>query len=201
VGSDTTAFDGTVNGASFVQNGGVTDVVSGTGTNSGAYDFDGVDDFLDFGNISPIKNVSKMSFGAWVKNINVSAGTEMIGSFDSNFSNAIALIRAQAPPEIALNIQRSDVVNEIRVPAPADQQLHHFFGTFDSGTIELFIDGQSVGIKTNGPSQTPSIPLTAMTRDFQGRFIEGTADDIRFYNRALSASEINQIYENTDPDQ
>jgi len=42
---DDTAFDGTVNGATYQSSGGVTDI--NAGTNSGAYDFDGTNDALD----------------------------------------------------------------------------------------------------------------------------------------------------------
>jgi hypothetical protein len=200
VGANQTAFDGTVNGASFVPNGGVTDVVSGP--NSGAYSFDGVDDFVDIGNIPSIQNESAISFGGWLKNPQNNVDTEMIGNFaSSRFNDAISIaFLDETPPGISFQIAAGAASAEVRAQKPQDTDYHHYFLTFNSGTTTAYIDGSQVGKTTNSSVQTtPSIPLTLMTRDFKGEFVDSTADDVRFYNRTLSASENNQIYQNTKP--
>jgi hypothetical protein len=197
--ADTTAFDGTVNGASFKPNGGVRDVVSGANP-SGAYDHDGVDDFIDIGNIPPIENESAIAWGGWIDNITNfnKLNREMIGNFQSSsFDDAISILRTDTKVRAAVFNSNNSV--QATEPLPTDGNPHHYFATFDSGDIKLYIDGSQVSSASSNVSQTPTISLTLMTRLFKSRFVEGVVDDIRFYNRALSGTEINQIYQNTDP--
>ena len=66
----------------------------------------------------------------------------------------------------------------------------HLAATFDGKTVKLYINGELVA------SQPQGTPLTTSTGTFQiggssyGEFFNGWLDEIRIYNRALSAAEI-----------
>jgi|APHM01.1.fsa_nt_gi hypothetical protein len=196
-GADQKSFAGTVQGASFQSNGGVTDVVNSQNP-SGAYDFDGVDDFVDIGNIPSIENESAISFGGWADLSTVSSDREVIGSFKSNvFDNGIAILQ-KGPDIIRADVRTNGKTNNVQADVSLQSGLTHYFARFDSGSLDFFVNGQLQVSATGGPSQTPQVPITLMTR-FQNKFVAGITDDVRFYNRFVSASEINQIYNNTKP--
>jgi hypothetical protein len=206
VGSDTTAFDGTVNGASFIENGGVRDVVSGA--NSGAYNFDGVDDLIRVNGDTDL-NVDSISFGQWVQlddNAfkNFSGPLRSILARDDNLGERIykcALTDDSFRVEIFTSSSR---VLSPTISVPVSQPLH-LFVTYDSasGDFRSFLNGQEIAAQTSvsGPlrSHTQPLDIGAPAELADNRFFKGVIDDVRIYNRALSASEINQIYQNTDP--
>ena len=75
---------------------------------------------------------------------------------------------------------------------------YHIVGTFDGGTYRIYINGILDNALVDGtPLYTSTVPLDIGYLDLNGvssRFFHGSIDDIRIYNRALSASEIKQIY-------
>jgi hypothetical protein len=84
--------------------------------------------------------------------------------------------------------------------APSNSSWHHLAGTYDGTVMRFYVDGQQVAQQTaSGPPITSSDPLavgikpggTALTA------FSGSIDDLRIYGRALSSSEINQLF-NTD---
>jgi hypothetical protein len=206
VGADQTAIDGAVNGASFVPNDGVRDVVSGANP-SGAYEFDGVDDDITIPDANGIDFDSEpFSFGAWTK-----------PDFSNTQNNDGVLVRANSfsNPEIQYAIKARSGgnmrvavgdgtanVTQLTVTPPSNS-LFHIFGVYEQSNTELriFINGNLVASSTAVAPESITAPLNiGQFAGGNGRF-SGVVDDVRLYNRALSASEINQIYTNTDPDQ
>ena len=72
---------------------------------------------------------------------------------------------------------------------------HHIAGTWDGTTVHLYIDG----VDTGNASGTPENPLAtagvigAWSLDVSDDNWFGLLDDVRIYNRALSAEEITQL--------
>jgi hypothetical protein len=200
VGVDQTSYAGSNSGASFEQ-GGVTDVVSGDRP-SGGYRHDGVDDFTDLGDIPAVKNEPAVSFGGVVGGLEqpeLSDEAEMIGNFrSSSFQNSLAITVDPVNDEIEAFTGRSGNRVTAKSSRPTDNEPHHYFATFNSGSLRLFIDGSQVASASNGPSLTPDLPLSLMTRKFQSRFVPGIIDDVRFYNRQLSATEVAEMVKNID---
>jgi hypothetical protein len=204
--ADTTAFDGTVNGASFVQNGGVRDVVSGAGTNSGAYDFDGVDDFIQIPHQTELGFIgdSAYSFCCYA-NDRSNNNAVVTKQTDNNQIEPLKIIITSDVIETAYGNNGFADFGSLSAPKPSG--LTHITVTHDGqDTRQLFVNGVFEG-STSTPTTDFSNqePITLGKRfrsggSFAG-FLDGIIDDVRLYNRALSASEINQIYTNTDPDQ
>lgn len=82
---------------------------------------------------------------------------------------------------------------------------YHLAGTYDGATVILYIDGQPYSGYTLSFSQVlpmPNVPFTISgfhdpTTNAITDEINGQIDDVRLYNRALSASEILDIYNAT----
>jgi hypothetical protein len=84
-----------------------------------------------------------------------------------------------------------------------DGQWHHFVFTGDGSSTKIYIDGTSrtvsidnsdSGICTNNANIDTLRIGDQHTGGAEGNFFNGSIDDLRFYNRALSAGEVSQIY-------
>jgi hypothetical protein len=194
VGANQTAFDGTVNGASFVENGGVRDVVSGA--NSGAYDFDGVDDNITASNVPHSTGTTIMCS---LRNGGNSDRGRVIRQFSSGNKNNSLRVNGTD-----LFVESANRELSLSSVAPVGERVH-FAGVIPNDTskpMKGFVDGVLVGEDNLNTTYSTVTGQFAIGSDVNGtNFFHGQPDDVRLYNRALSASEINQIYQNTDPDQ
>lgn len=80
-----------------------------------------------------------------------------------------------------------------------DGNWHHIIGTFDGITRKLFVDSNNVVSNSDYTGK-----ITASGREFKlgysdsgATYFNGLIDDVRIYNRALSAEEIQAIYNAT----
>lgn len=74
----------------------------------------------------------------------------------------------------------------------------HLAGTFDGSTFRFYIDGQLAGTGTGTLGNTFAVPLrigTSGTCHEFGQGFEGLVDEVEIYSRALSASEIQAIFQ------
>ncbi len=82
-----------------------------------------------------------------------------------------------------------------------DGQWHHVVGVRDGGTITIYVDGavnqgtQTGSATINASSDgTFGIGYNSNEGGAPGGYFDGSLDDVRVYNRALSISEIKQLY-------
>jgi Concanavalin A-like lectin/glucanases superfamily len=72
---------------------------------------------------------------------------------------------------------------------------HHVLFTYDGTVNRLYLDGVQVASNTNAhQSATPTILTIGAEPQFNFNYLNGVEDDIRIYNRALSAMEVKQLY-------
>jgi len=190
---DDTAYDGTVNGASYQSSGGVTDI--NAGANSGAFDFgtnDNIATTWDFSGMSsysymfylkPANLDSQDAFGqssGGVPNTNATVGT--FGTTDLFFEHYDSTGSAS-----------NTVGNGISMTAG---QWKHVAATWDGSTFECFADGVSVTTFSVSSLGTSSLDVFIGSPD-GNRDIDGTMDDVRIYDTALSGPQVSQIVSNT----
>jgi Concanavalin A-like lectin/glucanases superfamily len=79
----------------------------------------------------------------------------------------------------------------------ADGKFHHFvFVSRSANDQELFVDGINIAT-TLAANKTLPATLTGVTIGAwnpTGQYYTGALDDVRIYNRALSAQEVQQLY-------
>jgi len=191
---DDTAYDGTVNGATYQSSGGVTDI--NAGQNSGAFDFDGSND--DISTSLNLSNVTEFSLSLWFKTDTTSGLMGMAGQI--TFSNS---------EEYGISINNGDVFYQIddltstksfSVPINANEYYHAAISK-RSNDFEYYLNGQSVFSKnevfTFDPDFNFDMGHSSEDSDFE---YDGSLDDVRVYNKGLSTAEIQQIVQNTqDP--
>jgi len=201
---DTTDYSATVNGATFQASGGVTDIQ--TGANSGAFDFDGVDDRAVLGTVAD--SDQSLTVMTWIKPDTVSKRfMRFIAKFDGSAGGqpGDVILSTDSSGDRALFLLKGSSVASIKSPSPLTVNSYsHVAGRYDfqTGTSTLFIDGQPVA--NGSPGQAPQRPSQAWVIGENdpingSEFLNGTADGTRIYQASLSDSQINQIYLNTEP--
>jgi hypothetical protein len=203
VGADQTAFDGSVNGASFVQNGGARDVVSSQNL-SGAYDFDSVDDNINIPLSTDIASTGELTVSCFINIDSRGKRQDFVSRLQGDISTQFKLGISGAGELQPLVIETAGelLMDRSTTLIPANE-FNHVAMTYKEGdALELFVDGSSISSVSSSSTliSDASSDLRIGQRLDASFSSDGTIDDVRLYNRSLSASEINQIYTNTDPD-
>jgi len=171
-----------------------------------ALSFDGVDDYVETGNLSQINSVSGFTYSAWVYRTGAPSSYTGIVSRKEG---------APAVPSTDLLLKTpSDIFFRVGVDQNsfgytssaliAINEWHHVVGVFDgSGSsntdkLKIYVDGaqQSITTASTAPTSAPSMTAN-LTIGFYNQtpfYFPGKIDDVRVYNRALSASEVLQLY-------
>jgi parallel beta-helix repeat protein len=199
-GSGTIAYDskgtndGTVNGATWA-----------TGQLGGTLNFDGNNDYVDMIYPGPLGN-SPRTITAWAK---TSSSSQQImfsygGTSLQRGSTIRAGISAFGCQGVTLDISYGVVTYSATV---ADGKWHHYAYIVPDkvnaaiGDVELYQDGvlldnlcASAHSSVINTASTYAIEIGRYTSD-QTQYFNGTIDDVLVYGRALSAEEVQRIYQ------
>mgnify|MGYP000932915737 CR=1 FL=1 len=199
-GQGTTAHDYSGNG----NNGTLTNMDPATdwvaGKNNGALDFDGVNDYVNTASINfPLSG--NFSVTSWVKPISFGTGRMSIFS-QSNNNNYFELEIGTFSSYINTVLVAS--LNNIAIAAGPNNSIslgqwqHITYVKNPDGTNKIYINGSSQPLQldvTNGFSSGTSNKQIGQ-RGNDSQFFNGSIDDVRIYNYALSAEQVKQIYNN-----
>ena len=156
-----------------------------------ALEFDGVNDYVDCGTGPAITGTGPFSASAWVKT-DAAKGQKIVGQRSETTGNGSygASILADGRVQMhtynggyGLLFQSSVTVN--------DGLWHHVTVVRTNSTDgEIYVDGSLSGTDS-GPAKSLNYVPVSIGRGFTGPFyFDGTMDDVRIYDRALSAEEI-----------
>jgi len=162
-----------------------------------ALSFDGVDDYVDCGNAKSLDITDAITIEAWVKP-NALADRNIVSKEYPVYSYNLAL----NPSGITLEISPdgSQANRKLCIaPLPAIGQGSHIVAVFKPSTfMRVHINGEL------GKEETTGIPASIYSTSYPVRigtltgslwFFNGLIDEVRIYNRALSALEIKALYE------
>ena len=212
---DGDATDATGNGNHGTESGVIVYVpgVSGQAAQLNGNEQIGVPNFF-----SSTSTGSSLSISLWMNTVTtkviaglVTQWTACSGSnTDDNFSLQVYNnVGAGAPSSLSLNASRSLSGSNLNAPRTkvTDGDWHHVSVTYENGTGKLYVDGnlEDQVTSTSYTNFNPNVNLViggyysdACTQD--GHY-EGDIDDVRIYDRALSASDIQLlILDATDTD-
>jgi len=180
-----------------------------TGKFGGAFMFDGVNDYVDCGGDNSLKPTDAITVEAWVyidstANDNIVAhlvtttrirdptGGYLIAWEDRGgaYGNNGIFFTVTAGDGTGAQSKREDIVDG----------WHHVVGTYDKdigGTeeVKLYIDGilEAMSDYSKAIDQSPT-NLKIGGSLYAGEYYNGTIDEVRIYNRSLSAEEIRLSY-------
>ncbi|MFH1431619.1 MAG: LamG-like jellyroll fold domain-containing protein [archaeon] len=160
--------------------------------------FDGVDDYVDAGNGASFGNMGAMTVEVWFKTITLGA---VVGRLNSTWITA---------PNGDFNLQVGNVIYfQLRMGGSTrtantanlgldDDVWHHVIGVWNNDNLYIYVDG---GLKT-GPVAASGAFNVSTNKIFIGKReastselpYNGSIDEVRIWNRALSEEEINASY-------
>jgi len=172
------------------------------GQYGGAYEFDGVDDYINCGNDSSL-NVGSDNFtlSVWYKTTSTSLGIIAgKGSSGADGKRYLILVDGAGTPRIEIDDNTTAKTRD-GTSGYNDGNWHNYVGVRDGNSLRLYLDGIE---------QTPATDITGygdlnelvkpfavgiQPHDLTTAQANGTIDEPRVYNRSLSADEIKEIYD------
>ncbi|NIP22292.1 MAG: hypothetical protein GWN67_00375 [Phycisphaerae bacterium] len=176
--------DGTIYGAAWA-----------SGVIDGALDFDGVDDYVDVGNDKSLMTNGDLTIIAWIKALENRAciyshtwnGWRLgFGIGNDNYDGRLGFYTWNHRQWIKAG------------SSLADDIWHHVAVTLNGTQVTLYTDGIEIGGDTGAPaSDLTGIGLIGLY-NYDWHF-GGLIDDVRIYDRALSAGEVEDLYQSQVP--
>ena len=183
------ANDESGNGRNFTLYGNTTLTSGSDNSSNSAYYFDGSGDYLEFN--SSIPSFSSYTISLWVKPDSTGTYEAMFASYDdANFGFQIDL-----DSNNNFHIRKSSSSGANITLSPATLGVWTFIAfTYDGTDSKCYINSVSPVTDSGG---TTEFNRFRMGRNRNGNtYFKGVIDELRIYNRALSASEIQAIFSN-----
>jgi len=186
-------LNGNANDAKGTSHGSVSGATVVAGKYGNGYNFDGSNDYIDFGNRF---NYGIMSISFWAK-FDTTGGyravvtkrgccsdsTDFQWSFQTNNNN-----------KMGFGIRTSAATYFTYGPT-LDTNWHHYVGTYDGQTIKLYKDGAFYSQNTapSGNILIQDEPIRFGSR-YGGDYFDGRIDEVGIWNRVLSPAEVSALY-------
>ncbi|HET8755556.1 MAG TPA: LamG-like jellyroll fold domain-containing protein [Solirubrobacteraceae bacterium] len=184
----TAAIDSSGSGNPGVFNGATR---SASGRFGAAASFDGVNDRIDIADSDALDLSVGMTLEAWVRPTALGWRTAIMKERPGGIAYALYASTDTNRPS-------TEIQAETRAPAAmATNVWTHVASTYDGATLRLYVNGgQVAGRAVSGPITITSGALRIGGNTVWGEYFKGLIDEVRVYNRALTAGEL-QIDMNT----
>ena len=164
---------------------------------TGAYEFDGTDDFVNLGTDSGLNLLNGGTVAMWVNTDNITdrrfAGKGSNGAWE--------LLSETTDNKVKFRVNDGSVKNVIGTTALSDGTWYHIAGVYDksAGEIRLYVNG-TLENTTTGVGQIATInTATYLGRNEGGNYYDGKIDDVGIWDRVLTATEIGKLVNNNQP--
>ncbi len=167
------------------------------GTASGAYSFDGTDDYIDLGTTDySFAGTQSFTLAAWVQP-NAGGGQGMIVSkYNANIQGSYFL-RLNTNRTVTFHREVSSFTIDSTSAIPEDS-YSHLVATYDGATMRVYINGNLENSMASGShlasDNTPILIGASLTNGNISDFFDGDIDDVRIYDRALSTVEVLNLF-------
>ena len=174
-----------------------------------AFKFDGVDDSVNMGNVLNFERTDSFSFVAWVKRNQTGSADQIITKMINGGAYTGYMLAFSSTDTIIFYI-RNNISNVAAVGTTGAfsgvDKWYHIVATYNGSSLaagmKIYVNGNlvSAGAIENSLSasivntQPLQLAIRGTTINATSNPLNGSLDDVRIYNRALSASEIQQLY-------
>ncbi len=162
----------------------------------GALELDGTDDYVDLGNSPSLQITGDLTIALWIKMAEENAGVYMgiAGKMNDATDNGYALVRHSSNVFRLWTAENGTFIEVDSNITYTDTQWHHLAGVRRNGTSYLYVDGvEQISRRAAGLGESENFAFIGRQyHDYDDRFFNGTVDDVRIYNRALSEAEVQQ---------
>ncbi len=161
------------------------------------YSFDGINDYIDFGNKVPMQGNLQFTISAWVR-INNGAGTQGIISRGNLAGSVREYMLGYSGNKFFW--QRSngtayDILYSLTDKNP--NTWYHTVAWYDGSVMKIFVNGVEEGSKTSTISAgvgTSQLDIGSVPESIRTFFFNGIIDEVKVWNYALNRTEILNEY-------
>ena len=167
-----------------------------SGRINGALEFDGVDDYISCGTGPAITGIGPFAVSAWVKSDIVKEHAVVVqrSAASANGSYGVSILD---DGRVQFYVYDGAIGFKLRSNLTVDDGLWHHVAAvrINSTDGEIYVDG-SLSATGSGPARSlNSVAVWIGGPGFTGPFrFDGAIDDVRIYNSALSAEEVERLY-------
>ncbi len=202
-GSGTSATDSSTNASTGTLTSGPTWT---TGQIGGAVNFDGTDDYITAGDQATLETNNSLAIGGWFKLDTLPSGNRMFlvtkGGTTSYYEYELNVNGANSNKiRFTLGaIGGGAYLSTDSITAPTTGTWFHVMGVFDKSTlsVKVYYNGVLEGTSTSTSGtleSTKNSNFNIGKRDDSAETeLDGLADEVRVYDRTLSADEVAQLY-------
>ncbi len=176
-----------------------------SGNTGSAYEFDGIDDYIDLGSSLILKPSSQVSLSLWAYSSNWTSFTSWAALAGNTASGGYELIINGSDGTLEAEVRRNGDYGIASVALTTlSNGWHHFALTYDGRYTILYVDGSAVNTDDAGgnysveyeyPNNSTIIGDEAGTGSTpEGDSYTGKIDEVRFYDVALTAQEVLTLY-------
>ena len=178
---------GTIHGATWTQ-----------GKFGKALSFDGIDDYVDCGNDESLDITDAITIAAWVKPVVGDVSKTILGKV--SFRTGYMMYQAEGKRYQVYLGNGSDWVAWGGTYSFVDNKWTHiaFTASMTDSKLRLYVDGvQHDSFDISSPWISSKNPFKIGKGEYGTGSFNGTIDEVRIYNRALSEEEIKCLYLNS----
>ena len=167
------------------------------GNANSAYNFDGLDDYIETNINSGFTN--QITISAWIKTNYLFTGYDpgIVAQRNSTFNVTRIGVTNQNKADFLVDINGNGSANVVSPDAINDNNWHLLVGTYDGSILKIYMDN----VLKSSLAVTSSIEMSSSFRIGNDneptpptRFFKGFIDDVRIYNLALNTSDISLLY-------
>ncbi len=164
--------------------------ISTSGVSGNAFKFDGVNDYV----LAPSSAINRNSgsISLWINT--ATSGKDIYNTHSGAWNQNTLWFSGTT---LYLRICGGSTCPDITYPASGilDNRWHHVTATWVANEeTALYVDGVKVGNKSATPAFTPGSKLEIGYKSWQPWYLNGMLDEVRIYNKALSAAEVLDLY-------
>ena len=161
----------------------------------GALDFDGTNDFVEIPDGPGLSITDAITIAAWTNMRTTSSDEMAIVSKGGWAANDLPYELTETRGGVIFWQFYNDAGRDSCSPnSPSAGEWHHIAATYDGKVFQCYIDGvlaQEWAYAGAMPKNTASVTIGRRSRG--GTFFNGMIDDVRLYDRALTAGQINVV--------
>ena len=167
--------------------------------------FDGTDDYVDISETSSL-NTDYATYEVWfnLDSVSNAASTGLRIIDRGNISDGTFAFIKRTAGDLVINMRDNSVNASATLPTsldpPSTNQWYQVVATYDGTTLKAYINGEfdaSLNPDNSGPLNTQgtlSIRLSSSSTTAGNNPFDGNIGAVKIYNRALSASEVQQNF-------
>lgn len=165
-------------------------VWTAAGRYGGALSFDGVNDLVTVNDAAPLDLTNGMTLSAWIyRQSGTDWSTVLIKERPGGLAYALYGHTDANRPAVAINTGADvNLYGTAQIPL---NTWTHLAATFNGATLRLYVNGVQVATRAQtGQMPVSASPLRIGGNTIWGEYFAGRIDDVRIYNRELTAAEI-----------